>query len=81
MWTNNKTENWLQSLPNEEYEAVLNDARHNYPAHLQKLKEKQKLQGKAIYRMVVHQILIEDVKIMLYTKYESSGPCSFRQDV
>jgi len=43
MWTNNKTANWLQSLPKEECEAVLNDARHNYPAHLQKLKEKQNI--------------------------------------
>jgi len=28
---------------------------------------------------VVHQILIEDLQMMLYIKYESSGPCSFRQ--
>jgi len=29
---------------------------------------------------VVHQIFVEDFKMMLYTKFKSSGPCSFRQD-
>jgi len=29
---------------------------------------------------VVHQILVEDLKMMLYIKYENSGPCSFRQE-
>ena len=27
---------------------------------------------------VVHQILVEDLEMKLYTKYESSGSCSFR---
>jgi len=29
---------------------------------------------------VVHQILVEDLWMMLYIKYESCGPCSFRQE-
>jgi len=34
---------WCGQTTNQEYEAVLTDARHNYPAHLQKLIEKQKI--------------------------------------
>jgi len=38
----------------------------------------------AIYRVhttnILHQILVEDLLMMLYTKYKSSGPCSFRQE-
>jgi len=34
---------WCGKTTNQEYEAVLNDARNNYPAHLQKLIEKQKI--------------------------------------
>ena len=29
---------------------------------------------------VVQQILVEDLLMMLYIKYESSGPCCFRQE-
>ena len=29
---------------------------------------------------VDHQILVEDLQMMLYIKNESSGPCSFRQE-
>ena len=29
---------------------------------------------------VVHQIFVEDLWMMLYIKYESTGPCTFRQE-
>ena len=29
---------------------------------------------------VVHKIMVEDLLMMLHIKYESSGPCCFRQD-
>jgi len=29
---------------------------------------------------VIHQILVADLYIMLYIKYESSGPCRFKQE-
>ena len=28
---------------------------------------------------IIHQILVEDLQMMLYIKYESSGHCSFKQ--
>jgi len=31
-------------------------------------------------RGIIWTMLVEDLLIMLYTKYESSGPCSFRQE-
>jgi len=31
-------------------------------------------------RGIIWTTLVEDFKMMLYTKYKSSGPCSFRQE-
>jgi len=31
-------------------------------------------------RGIIWTTLVEDLLMMLYTKYESSGPCSFRQE-
>ena len=53
----------------------------SFPYIIQCNKRAQRALGRSPERTtnVVHQILVVDLSIMLYTKYESSGPCSFFQ--
>ncbi|XP_052280527.1 uncharacterized protein LOC127878134 [Dreissena polymorpha] len=42
MWSNNKTSSWLNSLPADEKEVIINDARSNAPSAMLSFRERQK---------------------------------------